>query len=80
MIEKIKLQQACIDDLNYLLDIMSKIDKKREDMIIYDDFRLSHSKNSLEEVLNSKTENELIIIAKDNEKIIGILNLIFSPP
>lgn len=80
VIEKIKLQQACIDDLNYLLDIMSKIDKKREDMIIYDDFRLSHSKNSLEEVLNSKTENELIIIAKDNEKIIGILNLIFSPP
>lgn len=80
MRENIKIQQADIDDINYLLDIMSQIDKKRDNMIIYDDFRLTHSKNSLEEVLSGKNENEAIIVAKDNEKIIGILNLLFSPP
>ncbi|WP_371025375.1 GNAT family N-acetyltransferase [Paraclostridium ghonii] len=80
MRENIKIQQADIDDINYLLDIISKIDKKRDNMIIYDDFRLTHSKNSLEEVLSGKNENEAIIVAKDNEKIIGILNLLFSPP
>ncbi|GAA0713481.1 GNAT family N-acetyltransferase [Paraclostridium ghonii] len=80
MRENIKIQQADIDDMNYLLDIMSKIDKKRDNMIIYDDFRLTHSKNSLEEVLSGKNENEAIIVAKDNEKIIGILNLLFSTP
>ncbi|GAA0696617.1 GNAT family N-acetyltransferase [Paraclostridium ghonii] len=80
MREKIKIQQANIDDLHFLLDIISKIDKKRDDMIIYDDFRLWNSKNSLEEVLNGKNKNEAIIVAKDNEKIIGILNLLFSPP
>lgn len=80
MRENIEIRQANINDINYLLTIMSEINKKRDDMIEYDDFKLNHSKNSLEEVLEGKNENEIIFVAIHNEKIIGILNLLFSAP
>lgn len=80
MREKIRIQQANMCDINYLLTIIPKIDKKKDSITIYDDFNLNHSKNTLKSVLNKEDKNEIIIVAKDDEKIIGFLNLLFSPP
>ena len=78
--EDIVIQSANISYLNEILSIIMDIDDKRNNIMKYNDFEFKHSENSLEEVLNNKNKNEIIFIARHKEKLIGMINILFSNP
>ncbi|GAA0124208.1 GNAT family N-acetyltransferase [Clostridium sp. CTA-19] len=75
----IEVRKANISDINRINDIMFCINDLRAKSTEYDDYKIYHSRSSLEEVLKGN-KDEMIFIAVKNKRLIGMLNFSFNNP
>lgn len=78
MREDIEIRKAEIEDMDKIANFILDINERRTSIMKYDDFKLYHSRNSLEEVLNHKNKSEIILVAMNKESLVGMINLSFS--